>query len=137
MLCQLRGIQNMDAEKQSAEAALAKHSHLGATLYCMQVAPCLYAQANVKWDKDAEYNFKMCGPLDQILALRLLNTIIRDKKIQAIITDDSSLILLLRNHFVPRAYAGLLHLCAPTCGAGCKVDGLGRKSIWTGLLGGR
>lgn len=125
----------MVPEKQRAEAALTTHKHLGAVLYCTQVAPCLYAHANVKWDPEAEYNFKFCGPLDQILARRLLNNIIRDKKIEAIISEDASLLALLRNHFVPQAYGRLLHQITPACDTNCKVETLTSQSIWKRLWG--
>jgi hypothetical protein len=136
MLCQLDYIANMLPEKDLAEAALSTHRHLGAVFYCMRVAPCLYGQANVKWDPEADRNFKFCGPLDQILAQRLLNTIIHDKKIQAIITDDLSLFTVLQKHFVPQAYARLLHLITPACGPRCTVEGLTAPSIWKRLWSG-
>jgi hypothetical protein len=129
VLCRLSRIETLDREKAIADRALAQHAAMGRILFCMrnlQHPACFYAHANVKWEEQDEFNFKLCGPLVAVLDQRLLNTIIRDKSIEAIITRDEDLLALLESTFVPRGYARLLHLVTDACDGSCALGG--RKS---------
>jgi len=127
VLCRLNSIMSLEREKAIADRALARHARMGRVLFCMrniEHPACFYGHANVRWEEEDEFNFKFCGALQGVLEQRLLNSMIRDKRLDAIITPDSELLTILERAFVPRAYSRLLHLSNDDCNGSCSVSGL-------------